>query len=117
MTYKITLEHFYGIMLGEFMIPRSKKEMTGLPSGDDIRSPALKFGKRSFRFLFFCLGFLIVLEAGLLWGQTDLIDAYKSGPIHLEQDPEFGKDTDWKNLFYHRFCDLTVAPDGSILTP
>jgi hypothetical protein len=72
------------------------------------------FGKKSSRSLLFCIGFFFILEAGLMAGQTDLLDAYKSGPIHLEQDTEFGKNTDWNALFYHRFCDLTVAPDGSI---
>jgi hypothetical protein len=72
------------------------------------------FGKKSIRSLFFYIGFFFILKTGLLAGQTDLLDAYKSGPIHLEQDPEFGKNTDWNSLFYHRFCDLTVAPDGSL---
>jgi hypothetical protein len=70
--------------------------------------------KKSIRILFFYLGFLFVLGAGLLAGQKDLLNAYKSGPILLEQDPEFGKNTDWKNLFYHLFCDITAAPDGSL---
>jgi hypothetical protein len=52
--------------------------------------------------------------AVLLYAQENQLDFYKSGPIHLTQDPDFGKNTDWKNLFYHRFCDLTVAPDGSL---
>jgi hypothetical protein len=72
------------------------------------------FGKKSIRFLFICIGFFLVLKAGFLAGQADLLDFCKSGPIHLEQDPEFGKDTDWKNLFYHLFCDIVAAPDGSL---
>jgi hypothetical protein len=54
-----------------------------------------------------------LLEAGSPSGQTDMADVYKSGPIHLKQDQEFGKNTDWHSLFYHRMCDLAVAPDGS----
>ncbi len=46
--------------------------------------------------------------------QTGLADVYKSGPIHLEQDPEFGKNTDWNVLFFNIFCDMVVAPDGSL---
>jgi len=58
--------------------------------------------------------FLFFLNCVFLGGQTDLLEAYKSGPIRLEPDPEFGKDVDWNSLFYNLFCDLTVAPDGSI---
>lgn len=60
------------------------------------------------------LAALFISPAGLLPAQENLMNVYKSGPIHLEQDPEFGNNTDWKNLFYHRVCDLTVAPDGSL---
>jgi hypothetical protein len=60
------------------------------------------------------VGFLFFLLAGLQAGQKGLQDTYKSGPIHLKQDPEYGKNTDWNSLFYHLFCDLTVAPDGSL---
>ena len=74
----------------------------------------MTLGKKSIRSLFFCLGFLFILKAGLLHAQTDLLGAYKSGPIRLEQNPEFGRNTDWNSLFYHRFCDLAVAHDGSI---
>jgi hypothetical protein len=70
--------------------------------------------KKSARILFSSLGFLFILGVGLLAGQTDLQDAYKAGPIRLEQDPAFGKNTDWKALFYHLFCDMAVAPDGSL---
>jgi hypothetical protein len=60
------------------------------------------------------LGIFLCLCAGLVAGQEDVLDAYRSGPIRLEPDAEFGKDTDWNALFYHRFCDMTTAPDGSI---
>lgn len=70
--------------------------------------------KKTVRSLFFCLGILFILEASFLSGQEGLQDAYRSGPIRLEQDPEFGKNTDWNTLFYHPFCEMTVAPDGSI---
>ena len=41
-------------------------------------------------------------------------DVYKAGSIRLVPDPAFGKATDWNLLFYDLFCDLAVAPDGSI---
>jgi len=47
-------------------------------------------------------------------GQSPLTDVYKAGPIRLDPDPAFGQATDWNLLFYNQFCDLTVAPDGSI---
>ncbi len=72
------------------------------------------FEIKQFRFRRFCLGFLFFLGAGFLYGQIDLAKAFKSGPIHLEQDPEFGKNTDWNALFYNLFCDMVVAPDGSL---
>ncbi len=83
-------------------------------AGDDFRCPALISGKGFIRFFLICLGFLIVLEPKLLSSERNLLGVYNSGPIRLEQDTEFGKHTDWKNLFYHLFCDMTVAPDGSI---
>jgi hypothetical protein len=60
------------------------------------------------------LGIMLCLSAGLVTGQEDLLNAYKSGPLLLEADPEFGKKSDWNSLFYHLFCDITAAPDGSI---
>jgi hypothetical protein len=72
------------------------------------------FKRKSIRSLFLCLFFLFFLNMALLSGQTDLLNAYKSGPIQLEPDADFGINTDWNSLFYHLFCDLTVAPDGSI---
>ena len=60
------------------------------------------------------MGVLLILKVGHPSGQTDLLDAYKSGPIRLDADPDFGKNTPWNTLFYHLFCDLTVAPDGSL---
>jgi 6-bladed beta-propeller len=47
-------------------------------------------------------------------GQSSLTDLYKTGPIRLEPDPEFGKDTKWNLLFFNLFCDLAAAPDGSL---
>jgi hypothetical protein len=47
-------------------------------------------------------------------GQSPLLDVYKAGPIRLEPDPAFGKNTKWNLLFFNRSCDLTLAPDGSI---
>ena len=57
---------------------------------------------------------LIVLSLGLICQTSRLLNAYRSSPLHLEADPEFGADTDWNTTFYHLFCDIVVAPDGSI---
>lgn len=57
---------------------------------------------------------LLLLASGPPAGQTPAADLYKAGPIRLDPDPAFGKDTDWNLLFFNHFCDLTVAPDGSI---
>jgi hypothetical protein len=64
-------------------------------------------------------GFCLALVPGLLSsrpsaGQTLAADVYQAGPIRLAPDPSFGKETDWNLLFYDLFCDLAVAPDGSI---
>jgi hypothetical protein len=72
------------------------------------------FEKKTIRSILICLVFLFSLYMDLFSAQTDLLDAYRSGPIHLEPDLDFGKSVDWNALFYHLFCDLTVAPDGSI---
>ncbi|UCE41450.1 MAG: hypothetical protein JSV17_00195 [Candidatus Aminicenantes bacterium] len=56
----------------------------------------------------------MIQKTDLPFDQTALLDAYKSGPIYLEQSRDFGKNTDWNALFYHLFCDMAVAPDGSI---
>lgn len=66
------------------------------------------------RFIFSCVGCFFILHAGMSYGQSDLTDSYMSGPIHLLKDPGYGRNTDWNALFYHLFCDLTVAPDGSL---
>ncbi len=47
-------------------------------------------------------------------GIQDLTNLYQSGPIVLKNSPGFGEETDWKTQFYNTFCDITVAPDGSI---
>ncbi|MDH4270510.1 MAG: 6-bladed beta-propeller [Candidatus Aminicenantes bacterium] len=47
-------------------------------------------------------------------GQSPAAEVYKTGPVRLLPDPSFGKTTDWNLLFYDLFCDLAVAPDGSI---
>jgi hypothetical protein len=41
-------------------------------------------------------------------------DVYKKGPIKLNLDPEFGKDTDWETLFFDGKKQIAVAPDGSV---
>ncbi len=65
------------------------------------------------------LGWCLVLCASLLSsgppsGQSPLTDVYKAGPIRLDPDPEFGKDTKWDLLFFNSFCDLAAAPDGGL---
>jgi len=65
------------------------------------------------------LGLVVVLSpgfpaAGPASGQSPLLDVYKAGPIRLEPDPEFGKDTKWNLLFFNLFCDLAAAPDGGL---
>jgi len=68
---------------------------------------------RIFAFALVILSCSSLFEAGSPSGQTGLADVYKSGPIQLEQDPGFGKNTDWNALFYSLFCDMVVAPDGT----
>jgi len=43
-----------------------------------------------------------------------LIDMYKKGVIKLTPSPNFGKGTDWENLFLDDKKGMVVAPDGSI---
>jgi hypothetical protein len=47
------------------------------------------------------------------WG-SGLLDVYKKGVIHLKPDPEFGKGTDWEELFFDYIKHMAVAPDGSL---
>jgi hypothetical protein len=47
-------------------------------------------------------------------GQSRLLDVYKAGPIRLDPDPAFGKNTEWNLLFFNPYCDLALAPDGSL---
>lgn len=57
---------------------------------------------------------LLLLASGPPAGQSPAADVYKAGPIRLDPDPAFGKNTNWNSLFFNLFCDLTVAPDGSV---
>lgn len=43
-----------------------------------------------------------------------LIEFYKKGTIKLTPDPAFGIDVDWEVLFYDKYKDLVVAPNGTI---
>jgi hypothetical protein len=43
-----------------------------------------------------------------------LIEIYKKGEILLEEDPSFGKDVDWEELFYDISKEMVIGPDGSI---
>lgn len=45
---------------------------------------------------------------------ADLIAFYKKGTIKLTPDPSFGIDVDWEALFYDKYKDLIVMPDGTI---
>ncbi|MBN1270651.1 MAG: 6-bladed beta-propeller [Candidatus Aminicenantes bacterium] len=60
------------------------------------------------------LGLLVFTLPLILKGSRALTHDYQSGPIVLKNTPGFGEETDWKTQFYHSFCDITVAPDGSI---
>lgn len=60
------------------------------------------------------LGLLLFSLTLFLKGSPELTEVYQSGPIILKNTPGFGEKTDWKAQFYHTFCDITVAPDGSI---
>jgi hypothetical protein len=67
---------------------------------------------------------LMMLSTAVM--SEDLIDVYKKGPIKLIPDSEFGKDTDWEELFYDFrsesqngkpigiLKDIAVADDGSL---
>ena len=56
--------------------------------------------------------FLILFTYNLI--HADLIAFYKKGTIKLTPDPDFGADVDWETLFYDKYKDLVVAPDGTI---
>lgn len=45
---------------------------------------------------------------------ADLIEFYKKGTIKLIPEPNFGIDVDWEALFYDKYKDLVVTPDGTI---
>ena len=67
----------------------------------------------------FFVGLVVVLSPAFLSsgppsGQSSLTDIYKAGPIRLDADPEFGKDTKWNLLFFNPFCNLAVASDGRL---
>jgi hypothetical protein len=58
---------------------------------------------------------MLVFTLSLTKGRSqDLKNVYRSGPIILKNSPGFGKGTDWSTQFYNSFCDIIVAPDGSI---
>jgi len=67
----------------------------------------------------FVVGLVVVLSpafpsSGPPPGQSPLLDVYKAGPIRLDADPEFGKDTKWNLLFFNLFCNLAAASDGCL---
>jgi uncharacterized protein (UPF0333 family) len=44
---------------------------------------------------------------------ADLIDIYKKGEIRVIPDPEFGKNTNWDEMFYKGIKSIAFASDGS----
>jgi len=66
---------------------------------------------RKMRAIFLMVFFLLVCTTITY---PNLIDVYKKGPIKIEPDPEFGKNTDWDELFYQGIQDIAIAPDGRI---
>jgi hypothetical protein len=56
---------------------------------------------------------LVMSIAVSLWG-GDLLKYYKLGIVTLKKDADFGKNTDWDTLFYDRYREIAIAPDGSI---
>ncbi|HLP45039.1 MAG TPA: 6-bladed beta-propeller [Candidatus Kapabacteria bacterium] len=56
---------------------------------------------------------LMLSMTGSLMG-GDLIEHYKKGIVTLKGETDFGKNTDWETLFYDRYRELIIAPDGSI---
>lgn len=54
----------------------------------------------------------LLMTASLLWG--DLHDYYKKGTVTLKGVNDFGKNNEWEVLFYDRYKEMTIAPDGSI---
>jgi hypothetical protein len=67
--------------------------------------------KKSFGFIFcVLLSFTMVCPVFA----AKLLDVYKRGEIVLKADPEFGKNVDWEEWFYHKGFHLTVVPGGSI---
>ncbi len=71
--------------------------------------------KAALSFAGLCLAsYPALFSSGFPTSRAPVTDVYKAGPIRLLPDPAFGKATDWNILFYNMFCDLTVAPDGSI---
>lgn len=60
------------------------------------------------------LGILVFTPPLTTEGSPDLKTVYRAGPITLKNAPGFGKGTDWNTQFYDSYCEITVAPDGSI---
>lgn len=58
------------------------------------------------------MSFCMLLVCTILF--ADLIDFYKKGTIKLTPALDFGKNTNWENLFYDTNKELVAAPDGSI---
>lgn len=45
----------------------------------------------------------------------DLQSQYKKGPITLKGEKNFGEKNDWEALFFDRYREMIIAPDGNIL--
>jgi hypothetical protein len=67
--------------------------------------------KKGFGFIFcVLLSFMMVFPVFA----ANLLDVYKRGEIVLKADPEFGKNVDWEEWFYHYGLELAVVPGGNI---
>jgi hypothetical protein len=67
--------------------------------------------KKGFGFIFCVLLFFTMVRPVFA---ANLLDVYKRGEIVLKADPEFGKNVDWEEWFYHKGFELAVIPGGSI---
>jgi len=79
-----------------------------------IQNHAALKGKIGVEMKRFIIIYTLFVVCGLISLDARLIDMYKKGTIRLMADPQYGKNTDWDELFYDESKWMTVAPDGSI---
>lgn len=56
---------------------------------------------------------VLILSIGT-WAWCDLRDHYRKGKIVLKGATNFGDGNDWESLFYDRYKDIAVSPDGLV---